>query len=112
VTQRASWPPEKLRELARSEAFPPLTVVGPALGYGKTGTYDAVRRGDFPLEVIRFSPRRWCVRGTDLLRLVDGESNPTPNSAEGGRPIPPSAEPSRRSREDGNNQGNRFPRAI
>lgn len=73
MTQRPSWPVEKLRELARSEAFPPVAVVGIALGYDKTGVYDAIKRGDFPLEIVRFSPKRWCVRSTDLLRLVDGE---------------------------------------
>jgi len=112
VSQRASWPAEKLRELARSEAFPPVSVVGIALGYGKTGIYDAIRRGDFPLEVIPFSPRRWCVRGTDLLRLVDGDHNTIPNSAEGAGPIAPSTRPSREDEDDGNNQGNRRPRAV
>lgn len=76
ASARKVWTPEAVRELGVSADVP---TAGAILGLGRDEAYRAVKRGTFPVEVVRVG-RRIVVPTVPLLRLLGiedgGEDDP------------------------------------
>jgi hypothetical protein len=79
---------EPLRNWTRAELeaeglVTSVEVAGEAMRMRRGAAYDAVRRGTFPVPVIKLSQRRWVVPVAALLRVLEVEE---PGDAEGADP--------------------------
>jgi excisionase family DNA binding protein len=78
--------------LSREEllALPPVVDVrtaGKALGIGETVARELIRSGEWPTRVLRLG-RRYRIRRTDLLRLLEVDDGPGSEHSRAG-PAPP-----------------------
>jgi hypothetical protein len=74
------WTPEQVRALG---VVTTVEVAGEVLGLRRGATYHAIRRGVFPVPVLKISQRRWVVPVAALLRVLEVEE---PGDAEGADP--------------------------
>ena len=70
--------PDEVRALPASV---PLVTAGRAFGMGRSGTFDAYHRGDFPCRVIRVGARKLVVPRAEILRAL-GIEDTRPADAE------------------------------
>jgi hypothetical protein len=78
----------ELRELAADDAPTVVSVprAGRLLGMERWAAYDAVRRGAFPVPVIKTSGRRFVVPTAALLRVLGFDGHDPPNDESGPDP--------------------------
>jgi hypothetical protein len=64
---RPTWTADKLREQGLATT---VEVAAEVLGISRGAAYDAIRRGTFPVPVIKVSRRRWVVPTAHLLHVL------------------------------------------
>jgi hypothetical protein len=64
---RPAWSADKLREQGLTTT---VEVAAEVLGTSRGAAYDAIRRGTFPVPVLKLSRRRWVVPTAHLLRAL------------------------------------------
>ena len=67
--------PAEIIELARRQATADAQAAFAAFGISEVAGYASIRRGDFPIEVIKVG-RVWRVRRRDLVSKVGLEADP------------------------------------
>jgi hypothetical protein len=67
VSRHSVWTADKLREQGLTTT---VEVAAEVLGVSRGAAYDAIRRGTFPVPVLKLSQRRWVVPTAPLLRAL------------------------------------------
>jgi hypothetical protein len=71
VSRHSAWTADKLREQGLTTT---VEVAAEVLGVSRGAAYDAIKRGTFPVPVLKLSRRRWVVPTAHLLRLLGLDS--------------------------------------
>jgi hypothetical protein len=72
VSRHSAWTADKLREQGLTTT---VEVAAEVLGISRGAAYDTIRRGTFPVPVLKLSQRRWVVPTAPLLRVLGVEDD-------------------------------------